>query len=95
MAVSHPNRVAEFTVDQLESFVEEIVSRKLTEHQLLETPTDAAGLDAMLAELDAAQDEVEDGRTVEEVFASIDAHMIHPEPDTPSLVEMLREDRDR
>lgn len=40
-------------------------------------------------------DEVEDTRTMEEVFASLDAHMIIPNPGTPSVVEILREDRDR
>lgn len=56
MAVSHPDRVAEFSVEQLTWFVEEIVSRKLTQQaqiEALDAASDEAALDHMLAELDA------------------------------------------
>jgi hypothetical protein len=40
-------------------------------------------------------DEPADTRSVEEVFASIDANMWTPPPGAPTPLEYLREDRDR
>ncbi len=40
-------------------------------------------------------DEPADGRSLEEVLASIDRHRWTPPPGTPSVNELLREDRDR
>jgi len=45
--------------------------------------------------LDQSDEEVADNRPLDEVLASIDEHMIRPQPGTPSVSEMVRDDRDR
>lgn len=45
-------------------------------------------------EADLGLEDEPDNRTLEEVFADIERHRWTPPPGTPSVTELLREDRD-
>jgi hypothetical protein len=76
-------KVADLTFEELKTMVEQLVASHVR-REFAERPR-------YLNDYAIANGDL---RTLEEVFASIDRHMITPLPGTPSTLEMLREDRD-
>lgn len=79
MAVNEKT-AADLTMTQLEAFVRKVVVETLTEED-----------NETLIDLQRP----ERRRSYDEISAALDRHMIYPQPGTPSVVEMIREDRDR
>lgn len=77
--------LADMTLEDLKKLINETVDERLT--QLLG--------EFAFVEFDMEDDEPEDTRTWEEVKADIEKHRITPPPGAPSVLQLLREDRDR
>jgi len=75
--------IGNMTRAELEQMIKQTAERKLRE--LLQE-------DHILALLD---DEPANPRTIDEVLESVKRNRWTPPPDSPSVVEMIREDRDR
>lgn len=52
-------------------------------------------LELLLGGFELEETDENDGRTLAEIYASIDRNMWTPPPGTPSTTELLRQDRDR
>jgi hypothetical protein len=72
--------IANMTLEELMRVIDQAVDRRM---------------ERLLGVFELAESEEDDGRTLEEVYASIDRNMWTPPPDAPSTTELLREDRER
>jgi hypothetical protein len=77
--------VTQLTVEELSQLIEEKVEEAFSRRML-----------ALLGDFDGPdfEPEIEDNRTLEEVFDSIDANRWTPPPGAKTSLELLREDRD-
>lgn len=78
------NTIANMTHNELEQLINTLIEQRL-KHLFGEFE---------INEDDFFADEEPDTRSLEEVYASIDAHMWTPPPGAKSSLELLREDRE-
>jgi hypothetical protein len=76
--------MADITLDELKRLIDDAVDRRLREQ-----------LAALDLDTDLLNDDKADARSWEEVKRDIKHHRWTPPPGTPSVVQLLREDRDR
>ncbi len=72
--------IANLTFEELIRMIDQAVDRRMEQ---------------LLGVFEMAESEADEGRTLEEVYASIDRNMWTPPPNAPSTTELLREDRER
>lgn len=81
--------VGQMTIEELRQLIADVVSQTIDER-----------LAALLGEFDVDEDmlvadDEPDTRTWEELQADVERHRWTPPPGTPSVTQLLREDRDR